>query len=59
MSESASPWPKRGLAGKVQAARSAAPDGASDMAILSVAWTAHEEGRDPADVWEEVEENAD
>ena len=54
MSESASPWPKRGLAGKTSAAVNHAPDDADDMAILSVGYTAWQESRDVQDVWEEV-----
>lgn len=54
MAESRAPWPKRGLAGKTAAAKNHAPEGATDMEILSVGWTAYQEGRDVEDVWQEV-----
>lgn len=54
MSESASPWPKRGLAGKTAAAANHAPEGASDIEILSVGYAAWDEGRDVEAVWREV-----
>lgn len=43
-----------GLTAKLVAARDAAPDGADDLQIASVAWRAWTDERDPADVWEEV-----
>lgn len=54
MSESAAPWPKRGLAGKTAAAKNHAPDGASDQEILTVGYLAWEESRDVDEVWKEV-----
>lgn len=59
MSESQSPWPKRGLAGKTNAAVNHAPEDADDVAILSVGYTAWQEGRDVADVWEEVSDDGE
>lgn len=52
--DSATPWPKRGLAGAVSSAVTHAPDDADDMAILSVGYTAWDEERDVQDVWQEV-----
>lgn len=55
MSENASPWPKNGLAGKISSAQTHAPDDATDVEILTVAWVAFSEDRDNvADVWREV-----
>lgn len=54
-SDSASPWAKDGVAGQIQPARRAAPDWANDLQILSVAYVAYHDDRDPADVWQEVD----
>lgn len=45
--------PKTGLPGKIQRARTTAPDGADDSCILEVASIAHNGGQDPAEVWAE------
>jgi len=52
--ESQAPWPKRGLAGKTHAAMNHAPEGATDMEILSVGYAAWEEERDVREIWREV-----
>lgn len=45
-----------GLTAYVQAARDTAPEGReTEISVLSVAYAAWEDGRDPADVWREVE----
>lgn len=54
MAESSSPWPKRGLAGKTHAAKTHAPEGATDREVLTVGFRAWRDGRDAADVWEEI-----
>jgi|GEM_PF-6976663 len=54
MRENESPWPKRGLSGKVSAAQTHAPESATDREILTVGWRAWDEERDVADVWREV-----
>lgn len=53
-SKSSSPWPKNGLAGKTSAAQTHAPDGATDIEILTVGYVAWKESRDVSDVWPEV-----
>lgn len=45
--------PSCGFPGKLTRARSTAPEEASDDEINAVALTAHTQGRDPADVWNE------
>lgn len=42
---------KVGFPGKLQAARTAAPDSATDERINEVAWEAHRRGVDPATIW--------
>lgn len=43
--------PSDGLAGKIQATQTTAPEGANWRDVLNVAWVAFEGGLDPADVW--------
>lgn len=42
------------LATKIDSARDTAPDRATDVQILRVAYTAYQEQRDPAELWREV-----
>jgi len=42
-----------GFPGKLQAARSSAPEGVSEDVILSVASQAHQEEREASEVWRE------
>jgi len=53
--DSAAPWPKRGPAGQIQAAKRTAPDDAGPLEILAVAHAAHKRGTDPATVWQGVD----
>jgi hypothetical protein len=53
---SKSPWPKKGLAGKIHAARTHKPESVEkhDIQILSVGYVAWAQDRDVTDVWREV-----